>query len=227
MKSTFNDLNINQQIDFINEQLNNDSSSSVTKLCKKFGLNKNTVVSRFTKGGFKYDSSKRKYIKNDTLVVQDNDSSSSVTKLCKKFGLNKNTVVSRFTKGGFKYDSSKRKYIKNDTLVVQDNVSIKEVSLQDENTNENSINEDMEELLKYKDDIIKLVMEHKNSDEISENGMIIDNDIVGGKTTNHNFKVYTNVKNEIQELQKQYPQFRLLDLVSTALHQYCLKHLKK
>ncbi|WP_039222665.1 hypothetical protein [Clostridium novyi] len=178
MKSTFNDLNINQQIDFINEQLNNDSSSSVTKLCKKFGLNKNTVVSRFTKGGFKYDSSKRKYIKNDTLVVQDN-------------------------------------------------VSIKEVSLQDENTNENSINEDMEELLKYKDDIIKLVMEHKNSDEISENGMIIDNDIVGGKTTNHNFKVYTNVKNEIQELQKQYPQFRLLDLVSTALHQYCLKHLKK
>ncbi|OOB76389.1 hypothetical protein AXF41_12430, partial [Clostridium haemolyticum] len=176
MKSTFNDLNINQQIDFINEQLNNDSSSSVTKLCKKFGLNKNTVVSRFTKGGFKYDSSKRKYIKNDTLVVQDN-------------------------------------------------VSIKEVSLQDENTNENSINEDMEELLKYKDDIIKLVMEHKNSDEISENGMIIDNDIVGGKTTNHNFKVYTNVKNEIQELQKQYPQFRLLDLVSTALHQYCLKHL--
>src|SRR3712207_3033119 len=90
MKSTFNDLNINQQIDFINEQLNNDSSSSVTKLCKKFGLNKNTVVSRFTKGGFKYDSSKRKYIKNDTLVVQDN-------------------------------------------------VSIKEVSLQDENTNENSI----------------------------------------------------------------------------------------
>src|SRR3712207_7688814 len=56
MKSTFNDLSINEQINFINEQLNNDSSISVTKLCKKFGFNKNTVVSRFTKSGFKYRS---------------------------------------------------------------------------------------------------------------------------------------------------------------------------
>lgn len=70
-------------------------------------------------------------------------------------------------------------------------------------------------------------MEHKNSDGVSQNGMVIDNDIVGGKTTNHNFKVYTNVKNEIQELQKQYSQFRLLDLVSTALHEYCNKYLNK
>src|SRR3712207_1401097 len=178
MKSTFNDLSINEQINFINEQLQNDSSISVTKLCKKFGLNKNTVVSRFTKGGFKYDSGKRKYIKDDTLMLQDS-------------------------------------------------VSIKEVSLPDKNSNKNSTNEDIEELLRYKDDIIKLVLEHKNSDVVSQKDMIIDNELVGGKTTNHNFKVYTNVKNEIQELQKQYPQFRLLDLVSTALHQYCLKHLKK
>ncbi|KOC49520.1 hypothetical protein [Clostridium botulinum] len=178
MKSTFNDLSINEQINFVNQQLNNDSSISVTKLCKKFGLNKNTVVSRFTKGGFKYDSSKRKYIKDDTLVIQDN-------------------------------------------------VGIKEVSLPDENSNKNSTNEDLEELLKYKDDIIKLVMEHKNSDLVCKKDMIIDNNIVGGKTTNHNFKIYTNVKNEIQELQKQYPQFRLLDLVSTALHEYCYKYLKE
>src|SRR3712207_7519813 len=79
MKSTFNDLSINEQINFINEQLQNDSSISVTKLCKKFGLNKNTVVSRFTKGGFKYDSGKRKYIKDDTLMLQDSVSIKEVS----------------------------------------------------------------------------------------------------------------------------------------------------
>lgn len=56
--------------------------------------------------------------------------------------------------------------------------------------------------------------------------MIIDVALVGGKTVNHNFKVYENVKKEIQELQKQNEHFRLVDLVSTALHQYYLKHKK-
>lgn len=178
MNKTFKDLNVQEQVDFINSQLNKDSSISVTKLCKKFGLNKNTVVSRLTKSGFKYNTATRKYIKDDTLVLQDK---------------------------------------------IKDNKK----ELKHKSIEESTINNELKELLKYKDDIIKLINEHKENDLILEKEMIIDNKLVGGKTTNHNFKVYTSVKNEIQELQKKYPQFRMLDLVSTAIHEYCLKYLKK
>src|SRR3712207_8966248 len=53
--STFNDLNIEEQVNFINSELAKNKSISVTKLCKKFGFNKSTVVSRFTTNGFTYN----------------------------------------------------------------------------------------------------------------------------------------------------------------------------
>src|SRR3712207_8279073 len=60
--STFNDLNIEEQVNFINSELAKNKSISVTKLCKKFGFNKSTVVSRFTTNGFTYNPKQRKYI---------------------------------------------------------------------------------------------------------------------------------------------------------------------
>lgn len=171
--STFNDLNIEEQVNFINSELEKNKSISVTKLCKKFGFNKSTVVSRFTTNGFTYNPKQRKYV-NDTKVIPVECKNIDIPKKMKEKSINEN---------------------------------------------------DLKEIIKYKDIIIKLAKEYQNNiDSVKKNNMIIDVALVGGKTVNHNFKVYENVKKEIQELQKQNEHFRLVDLVSTALHQYYLKH---
>lgn len=154
---------------------------------------------------------------NEQLVENKNF---SVTKICKKFGLNKNTVVSRFTTNGYKYEPSIRQYIKDDTREIQKDISNKEII----EKNKSNIDDDIKELLKYKDEIIKLVKQNQNNIGQVSKDMIINVELVEGKTVNHNFKIYESVKKEIQNLQKQYPQFRYQDLVSTALHEYCIKH---
>ena len=169
----FDKLTIQEQVDFINNELQKDKKISVTKLCKKYGFNKSTVIGRFLDSGYKYNIDTREYILATDMIQND---------------------------------------IKNK--------NIEQVAPKD-----NNIDEDIKELLKYKDDIIDMIKQYQNNSTTTN--MIIDVGLVGGKTVNHNFKIYENVKKEIQELQSQYPHFRLTDLVSTALHEYYLKYSKK
>lgn len=74
MNTDFNKLSIEKQIEFINNELKKDSNISVTKLCKKYGLKKNTIVSRFTKLGYKYNSDIRQYIKSNQVIQNNNKS---------------------------------------------------------------------------------------------------------------------------------------------------------
>lgn len=155
----------------------------------------------------------------------EKDKNISVTKLLKKYGLNKSTVIGRFTDNKYKYDINTRKYI-SATDVIQNNIKNKDIE-QVAVTTDNNIDKDIKELLKYKDDILNMLKEYKSSSsKVADNGLIIDTDIISDKVCNHNFKVYENVKKEIQEIQEQYAHFRLVDLVSTALHEYYLKYKK-
>lgn len=171
----FDKLDIDKQIEFINSELKKDKNTSVTKLCKKFGFNKNTLISRFNKANYFYDSDNRKYIKS------------------KKNNLDKKVI--------------------------------EEVAA----TLEKNIESDIKELIKNKKDILYIIKQYKNnSNKVSreDKEMIIDTSIVSEQVQNHNFKVYKNIIKEIQDLQKQYKYFKLTDLVSTALHEYYLKHNK-
>lgn len=178
MIKEFDKLTIQEQVNFINEQLEKDKKISVTKLCKKFGLNKSTVIGRFTTQGYKYNIDTREYLK-DTDMIHDN--------------------------------------IKNK--------NIEQVAV----TTDNNIDKDIKELLKYKNDIIDMIKQYKENSTATTDttDMIIDTSIIQEQVQNHNFKIYKNVIKEIQELQKQYSHFRLVDLVSTALHMYYLKYSKK
>ncbi|KOC48356.1 hypothetical protein [Clostridium botulinum] len=169
--NSFNDLNINEQVQFINEQLAENKNLSVTRLCKKCGLSKSTVVGRILKEGYKYNADERKYIKDNNRAIQNN-------------------------------------------------ISNKECAA----ANEDNIDDDIKELLKYKDELIKLAKQNQSSIKKVSKDMIIDIGLVEGKTVNHNFKIYESVKKEVQNIQKQYPHYRYQDLVSTALHEYCIKH---
>ena len=76
MNAGFDKLDIEKQIEFINAELRKDAQVSVTKLCKKYGLNKNTLVSRFSNAGYSYSFEDRKYIK-DKVIQKDNISITS------------------------------------------------------------------------------------------------------------------------------------------------------
>lgn len=78
MNSEFDKLNIDKQVQFVNGELQKDKKISVTKLCKRFGINKSTIISRFTSKGYKYNADAREYIK-DNGVIQKNNKSISET----------------------------------------------------------------------------------------------------------------------------------------------------
>lgn len=44
MIKQFDNLTIEGQVDFINNELQKDKKISVTKLCKNFGINKSTLI---------------------------------------------------------------------------------------------------------------------------------------------------------------------------------------
>ncbi|WP_423219773.1 hypothetical protein [Clostridium botulinum] len=69
----FDKLSIKEQVEFINRELQKDKKISVTKLCKKYGINKSTVISRFTTKGYKYNAELRVYTKD--IVIQNNNKS--------------------------------------------------------------------------------------------------------------------------------------------------------
>ncbi|MBY6798227.1 hypothetical protein HYH85_18680 [Clostridium botulinum] len=67
----FDKLSIDNQVEFINGELKKDKEISVTKLCKKHGINKSTIISRFTTKGYKYNAELRCYIKD--ILIQNNN----------------------------------------------------------------------------------------------------------------------------------------------------------
>lgn len=60
-KNKFNNLSIEDQINYINENLNN---SSLTKICKELGVNRPTISKRFNSKGYKFIDNQ--YILNNT-----------------------------------------------------------------------------------------------------------------------------------------------------------------
>lgn len=66
----FNKLSIDEQVTFINNQLEKDKNLSLRKLCEKFGLSRTTLQSRFKNNGYEYDPYDRKY-KNNTKVLEN------------------------------------------------------------------------------------------------------------------------------------------------------------
>lgn len=197
MIKEFNKLSIAEQVDFINNELNKDKKISVTKLLKKYGFNKSTVIGRFIDNGYQYDIDTRKYLKN-TYMIQNNKNIEEVAATTEYLALSNKSLEE----------------------------VAKELRQKDKKLNNNT-DTDIKELLKYKNDIIEIVKEYKSSSsKVADNGLIIDTDIISDKVCNHNFKIYENVKKEIQELQEQYSHFRLVDLVSSALHEYYLKYKK-
>lgn len=167
------------------------------------------------------------------------DKNISVNRLCDKFGFKRSTIKTRFLKVGYEFNAESRQYEKvdttedikeiqypNDSQEVSSN-AVEEVAT---TTIESDLNiEDIKELLQYKDKIIELCKSLESSQKVSSevsNEYMICSEIISTKIINRNFKLYEKVNKELKELLKEYPQYRLQDIINNAVHQYYLNYKK-
>lgn len=198
MNSQFDKLSIDKQVQFINIELKKDKNISVTKLCKKFGLNKSTIISRFTKGGYKYSVDTREYIK-DTKVIHNNIKSINKNIIQNN---NKNIITNKIAKN-------------NDLMEMQELkgrlTDLKELL-------------DLKEQLK---EIIQQYNKNKNVIDVPEPAELkIDKDKLKGELKGRLIKVYQNVNDDWIDFCKSNSQFKMQDLYSMALLEFMEKYKK-
>ena len=67
-KDTFNNLDIENQIEYINNRLS-DNNSSITSVCSELGIGRSTIRDRFKKHGYEYNKELKQYVYNTLSEV--------------------------------------------------------------------------------------------------------------------------------------------------------------
>ena len=67
-KDTFNNLDIEKQVEYINNRLS-DNNSSITSVCNELGIGRSTIRDRFKKHGYEYNKELKQYVYNQLSEV--------------------------------------------------------------------------------------------------------------------------------------------------------------
>ena len=73
-KDTFDKLDIENQIEYINNRLS-DNNSSITSVCKELGIGRSTIRDRYKKHGYEYNKELKQYLYNtlsEVAITVDN-----------------------------------------------------------------------------------------------------------------------------------------------------------
>jgi hypothetical protein len=204
LNTEFDKLGIGKQVEFINSELKKDVNISVTKLCKKFGFNKNTIVDRFTKKGFHYNFDTKQYIK-DTEVIQKDISCISDDKVIPKDN-NCISEVAMTTQ-------------ENNLLEMQEFTELKTTLIE------------VKELLEMKDQLKEVIQHYNKSKSIIEvpeqQTLRIDRNKLDGELKGRLVKVYSNINDNWIKFCKDNNQFKMQDLYSLALMEFMERYCKK
>ena len=73
----FSNMSIDKQVSIFNSMLK-ETSLSVTKLCKNIGINKNTLVARFSKNNYQFKYATKEYVLNTPNDVKDDVKKSNI-----------------------------------------------------------------------------------------------------------------------------------------------------
>lgn len=221
-KTEFNKIDIQEQVQLLNNELKKDSTISVTKLCKKLGLVKSTIIDRFTKAGYKYNHDIRQYVNNTDIIQNDNNSKTSesaVNQVNPKQFIQKNikSITSESTVN--KMDSKQ--------IIQNDNKSI--IHKQPNNISE--ITEEqikgLLELLEIKDRLKELIQNNnKNIINLDLHELRIDKSKFNGELKGRLIKVYENINDDWIKFCKANGQFKMQDLYSMALLEFMYKYKK-
>ncbi|WP_257676378.1 DNA-binding protein [Clostridium felsineum] len=160
---------------------------------------------------------------------------STLTKICKSINIGRTTIRDRFIKGGYSFNKEKNQYLKTTNDKNNSKVTHKNNIVSNDNSKTivefNSIKNDLLELIKNKDDILKIIDDYKKN----INNRIIDvpelniNDIPPEMQKNINtrsLKIYDPIYKLFSKLCNKYSSIKKQDLISLALLEFYNKYKK-
>lgn len=213
-KDQFDQLKIEDQVKYINTQLENEGAS-LTGVCKVIGIGRSTVRERFRKSGFTFDKNINEYVKNNNV-------NGRVTPCVTKF--NKDKIQLK--------PVEEIKNIKNNTGVI---VNVPDVLI---NNNGLTMTEDQEEigrkmgeLLSMFDTIMEMAKVFENRKESLDGGdneiviNLIDDRHIEQKT--RSFRVNAFVLSDWDQFTEKNRYHSKKDLLSMAMLEYMERHSKK
>lgn len=216
-KELFDNSPVTEQVKIFNGYLKS-TDMSVNKLCESLGLEKATISKRFKRNNYKFDNENREYKLYSYMEINDEVAATKTSTEKKKKEVTINKIITEAKVENTDIEEEKNKTTNKNTEEVKDM-----------NNNSDKDNEIIAYITKNKD-ILKALIESYKEGEVKateENtNCIIDLSITKDKEVNRSFRIYKNVSKELTKLQSKYPEFRLQDMVNTAIMEYCKKHNK-
>lgn len=197
-KEDFNKLETLEQVQYINKQLENNSS--VTSVCKEVGIGRSTVRDRFKKANYIYSKELNKYIYNNSItdVVQEPIKPLKTNNGCSTSDINK---VNN----------------NNITDVIQSDTVTEIINKSDEEIKNNLLD------LVSNYDILKDIIElHRCNTSVIKQQIVIDIEDAESKLTT--LRVNSKVLEQFNEFCKNNKQYKKVDLLSQAMKEFIEKH---
>ncbi|BDR82584.1 DNA-binding protein [Clostridium tetani] len=142
---------------------------------------------------------------------------STVTKVCRDIGIARSTVGGRFKKEGYYFNNILNRYeLENNILVLP-------------SQKDNTINEDLLELIDMKPDLIELIKFYKKNEVAIDMEELNINNIpeeLKDNIKNRSIKVYDAIYKLFDELCNSYSSIKKQDLLSLALYEFIEKYKK-
>lgn len=194
-KDQFNQLEVIEQIEYINNQLENNST--LTLVCKELGIGRSTIRDRFKKINYIYSKDLNRYVYNDSItdVVQKvtTENNKCIADVIHKENNVSNTDVARVDKVT--------------DIINRSEVEIKETIIDIVNN--------------Y--DVLKEIIElHRRNTSVIKQQITIDVEESDSKLTT--LRVNSKVLDKFNEFCSKNKQFKKVDLLSQAIKEFIEKY---
>lgn len=179
--------------------------------------------------------SKVKYV-NELLQQGD-----SVDNIRTTLGIGKNYIADKFGKGGYKLNRNINQYIKcddvvtNTTNVVKQNIKPSETKKETNNINtKDSYYKALEGQIKDLQKQINLINNRLDNNSITTNVVTDTTSIIHSSidsydrndTTSSHYRIYTDIQEEFKKFCKDNRQYKVQDIISSAIREYLDKYNK-
>lgn len=194
-KEQFNSLEVLDQIEYINNQLENNST--LTLVCKELGVGRSTIRDRFKKLSYSYSKDLNRYIYND-----------SVTDVVHKVGVKNNKSISDVThKGNNVNNKGVVRVDKVTDIINKSDVEVKETIIDIVNN--------------Y--DVLKEIIElHRRNTSVIKQQIVIDIEDAESKLTT--LRINSKELELFNDFCDNNKQYRKIDLISQALKEFRKKY---
>lgn len=194
-KEQFNSLEVLDQIEYINNQLENNST--LTLVCKELGVGRSTIRDRFKKLSYSYSKDLNRYIYND-----------SVTDVVHKVGVKNNKSISDVKhKGNNVNNKGVVRVDKVTDIINKSDVEVKETIIDIVNN--------------Y--DVLKEIIElHRRNTSVIKQQIVIDIEDAESKLTT--LRINSKELELFNDFCDNNKQYRKIDLISQALKEFRKKY---